>query len=269
MKVVLHDDMKELSSIELVLRRDRAIIITGLLVLCAISWYYIIYLYNQMYPVMNMDAFLFAMPMSPEWTLIDFLLLFLMWFVMMIAMMIPSVAPLVLIYAMVNRQKKTNQSPYVPAGYFLSGYLVVWAVFSIAATALQWFFQNLDWLNPDMIVTNKILGGSILIVAGLFQFTSLKEKCLTHCQTPVSFIHSHWQNGRSGALKMGIVNGWYCLGCCWILMVILFVSGIMNLLWIALISLFVLVEKLLPGVKWVSYVAGMVLVIYGVLMITS
>lgn len=212
---------------------------------------------------MNMGALLFAMPMTTNWTAVDFILLFLMWLVMMIAMMTPSVAPLILIFAMVNRQKKQRQNPFVPAIYLLEGYFLVWAAFSLLATVLQWFFQQVNWLNPEMIITNKILGAAILIGAGLFQFTSLKTRCLTFCRNPVDFIHSRWKEGKIGALKMGISNGLYCLGCCWILMVLLFVTGIMNLLWIAIIAVFVLIEKLLPQAKWISYTTGAALILYG------
>jgi predicted metal-binding membrane protein len=217
-----------------------------------------------MYP-MNMDALFFAMPMTPQWSVTDFVLLFLMWMVMMIAMMTPSVAPLILIFAMVNRQKKAQQNPYVSSSYFLTGYLAAWTAFSLLATILQWALQQISWLNPMMIITNKILGSVILITAGIFQFTSLKQQCLHYCQTPIDFIHQKWKDGRSGAFKMGLQNGVFCLGCCWLLMVLLFVSGIMNLLWIALISFFVLIEKILPGAKWISYVAGIGLIIYGII----
>lgn len=255
--------MKTQTSLELILKKDRYILIAGLFFLCALSWWYIIYLYQQMHP-MNMDAFLFAMPMTPHWTLSDFVLLFFMWLVMMIAMMVPSVAPLVLIFAMVNRQKREMQNPFVPAGYLLGGYFIVWTLFSFLATILQWFFQKISWLNPEMVVTNRILGGVMLIAAGLFQFTPLKTRCLNYCRNPVDFIHHRWKQGKAGALKMGIGNGVYCLGCCWTLMILLFVTGIMNVLWIALIAAFVLVEKLLPGVKWVSYVGGAGLIAYGI-----
>jgi predicted metal-binding membrane protein len=211
---------------------------------------------------MNMNALFFAMPMTAAWTTTDFLLLFLMWFVMMVAMMTPSVAPLVLIYAMVNRQKKEQKSPFVSAGYLFAGYLLAWAVFSFLATIAQWGLQQISWLSPEMIITNRILGSIILFAAGVFQFTSLKQTCLQYCQTPIDFIHRKWKEGRKGAFKMGIENGIFCLGCCWVLMVVLFVSGIMNLLWIAIICLFVLVEKLVTNSKWISYAAGVALIIY-------
>lgn len=216
---------------------------------------------------MNMDALFFSMPMTPSWTAIDFLLLFLMWLVMMIAMMTPSVAPLILIFAMVNRKRQQQQSPFVSSGYLLSGYFLVWAAFSLLATMLQWFLQHISLLNPEMKTTNKIFGGIIIIAAGIFQFTPLKQSCLQYCRTPVDFVHRKWKEGKMGALKMGMENGVFCLGCCWVLMVLLFVSGIMNLLWIALIALFVLVEKVAPRSKLVSFIAGALLIAYGLLLL--
>jgi predicted metal-binding membrane protein len=120
------------------------------------------------------------------------------------------------------------------------------------------------WVNPEMETTNKIFGGIVIITAGVFQFTPLKQSCLQYCRTPVDFVHRKWKEGKMGALKMGMKNGMFCLGCCWVLMVLLFVSGIMNLLWIALIALFVLVEKVAPRSKLVSFIAGALLIAYGI-----
>jgi predicted metal-binding membrane protein len=212
---------------------------------------------------MDMSALFFAMPMTPEWTTIDFILLFFMWLVMMIAMMTPSVTPLILIFAKVNRQKKQQEHPFVNTIYLMAGYFLAWAAFSLIATCLQWLLQQISLLNPEMKTTSKILGGIILIIAGIFQFTPLKQTCLNYCRSPLDFVLHYWKEGKQGALKMGIENGFYCIGCCWLLMVLLFVAGIMNLLWIALIALFVLVEKISPGVKWIPYVAGVMLIAYG------
>ena len=252
------------NSLEYLLKRDRLIIVGGLFFITLLSWLYIIYLYNQM-TYMDMKALFFAMPMTPEWTATDFVLLFLMWLVMMIAMMMPSVAPLILIFAMVNRQRRQQDRPFVNTAYLSAGYFLVWAAFSLAATALQWMLQQIALLNPEMKITSKILGSVILIVTGIFQFTPLKQTCLKYCRTPLSFVLQHWKEGKQGALRMGIENGFYCLGCCWLLMVLLFVAGIMNLLWIALIALFVLVEKISPQMKWIPYVAGVALIVYGIL----
>jgi predicted metal-binding membrane protein len=187
---------------------------------------------------------------------------------MMIAMMTPSVAPLILMFAKVNRQRKQQDRPFVNTFYLMAGYFLVWAGFSLAATFLQWLLQQVSMLNPEMKTTNKILGGLILIATGIFQFTPLKQTCLKYCRTPLDFLLHQWKEGRKGALRMGILNGFYCVGCCWLLMALLFVAGIMNLLWVALIAIFVLVEKLTLGIKWIPYVAGMILVGYGVLLLT-
>lgn len=249
-----------------VLKKDRLIVLTALGLICVLSWLYVIYLYNQMYP-MNMDALFFAMPMTPQWSWTDVVLLFLMWFVMMIAMMTPSVTPLVIIFTLVNRKRRQQQNPYASSGYLLSGYFLVWAAFSLFATFLQWLLQRVALLNPEMVTTSKMLGSAILITAGMFQFTPLKNTCLRNCRSPIGFIHQHWKEGKGGALFMGIQNGIYCLGCCWILMILLFVSGIMNVLWIAVISVFVLIEKVLSSVKVISLIAGVALITYGIVVL--
>ncbi len=258
--------MSSSTSLENLLKKDRSIIIAGLFFICLLSWLYIIYLYRQMV-VMDMNALFFAMPMTPQWSATDFVLLFLMWLVMMIAMMTPSVSPLILIFAMINRKRKQEQNPFVHTGYLLAGYFLVWGGFSLLATLLQWLLQQVSLLNSEMKTTSKILGAIILIAAGIFQFTPLKQTCLNYCRTPVDFIHRNWKEGKLGALRMGIENGSYCLGCCWVLMVLLFVSGIMNLLWIALIALFVLIEKTFSNSKWISAIAGVVLIVYGMIVL--
>jgi predicted metal-binding membrane protein len=267
----LHKQVIKLSdytTLENVLKKDRFIVVSGLFIISILAWLYIIYLYRQM-EVMDMDALFFAMPMTPEWAATDFVLMFVMWLVMMIAMMTPSVAPLVLLFARVNRQRKKQENPFVPTSYMFTGYFMVWAAFSGLATVLQWLLQQLSWLNPDMIITNKILGSVILVTAGIFQFTSLKHTCLSFCRSPFDFITRYWKEGRKGAIMMGIRNGAYCVGCCWVLMVLLFVSGVMNILWVALIAIFVLVEKVTPKSRWISYAAGCLLIIYGGLVLLS
>jgi len=251
-------------SLEYLLKRDRLIIISGLFFITLLSWLYIVYLYNQMV-YMDMDALFFAMPMTPKWASTDFILLFLMWLVMMIAMMTPSVAPLILTFAKINRQRRQQDRPFVNTAYLIAGYFLVWAGFSVSATALQWLLQQIALLNPEMKTTSKILGSIILIATGIFQFTPIKQTCLKYCRTPLGFVLQHWKEGKLSALLMGIENGFYCLGCCWLLMALLFVVGIMNLLWIALIAVFVLVEKITPNIKWIPYIAGVVLIAYGVI----
>lgn len=252
--------------LEYILKKDRLVIVAGLLFISVLSWLYIVYLYRQML-VMDMSAAFFAMPMTQHWAATDFVLLFLMWLVMMIAMMTPSVSPLILLFAVINRQKKQQQNPFVHTGYLLAGYFLVWGGFSLVATLLQWLLQQVSLLNPEMKITGAIPGSIILIAAGIFQFTPLKRTCLRNCRTPIDFIHHNWKEGKRGALQMGMENGMYCLGCCWVLMVLLFFSGIMNLLWIALIAVFVLIEKTFPQPKWISSVAGVVLIVYGLIVL--
>ncbi|TMI97023.1 MAG: DUF2182 domain-containing protein, partial [Bacteroidetes bacterium] len=156
MKAALHKIFKlnNGNTLKNVLKKDRFIVVGGLFVICILSWLYIIYLYRQM-AVMNMDALFFAMPMTPSWTAVDFALLFLMWLVMMIAMMTPAVAPLILIFAMANRQRRQQNRPFVKTAYLITGYVLVWAAFSVLATSLQWLLQQISLLNPEMKTTNK------------------------------------------------------------------------------------------------------------------
>jgi predicted metal-binding membrane protein len=149
----------------------------------------------------------------------------------------------------------------------MAGYFLTWAVFSLVATLLQWLLQQKSLLSPDMIATSKIFASIVLIASGIFQFTALKQVCLAHCRSPLDFVLQHWKEGKQGALRMGIENGFYCLGCCWMLMVLLFVTGIMNLLWVSIIALFVLVEKIFSQIKLVPYVAGTLLILYGILVL--
>jgi predicted metal-binding membrane protein len=216
---------------------------------------------------MDMDALFFAMPMTPKWTITDFILLFLMWLVMMIAMMTPSVTPLILLFATVNRKRKQQNRPFVNTAYLIAGYFLVWSVYSLVATSLQWLLQQVSLLNAEMETTSKILGSVILIITGIFQFTPLKQTCLKSCSSPMNFIMQHWKEGKQGALLMGIKNGLYCVGCCWLLMVLLFFAGVMNLLWVALISLFILIEKISSPVKWIPQLAGICLIAYGIFLL--
>jgi len=170
-------------SLEYLLKRDRRVITGGILFITLLSSLYIFYLYRQMV-YMDMNALLFAMPMTPEWTSTEFMLLLLMWLVMMIAMMTPSVAPLILVFAKVNRERKRQNHPFVNTGYLITGYFLVWAAFSMAATSLQWLLQQIAWLNPEMKTTNKILGGVILLLTGIFQFTPLKKPV-----SPTAAVH--------------------------------------------------------------------------------
>ena len=175
--------------------------------------------------------------------------------------------------AAANRKRRERGDPLVPTGLFLAGYLLVWTAFSAVATAVatavQWGLHATALLSPGMVSASRVLGGLLLLAAGIFQFTPLKQACLTHCRSPLGFLMGHWREGRAGAMRMGLEHGLYCVGCCWILMVLLFVAGVMNLLWVAVISLFVLAEKVLPRGELVGRLGGAVLLVAGVVLLTS
>jgi len=205
-------------------------------------------------------------PDTAPWSVGTLLPLFLMWAEMMVAMMIPSAAPMILTFAMVNRERRKQKLPFVPTGIFLLGYLAVWTGFSALAAVAQWILHARALLSPMMVSTSALLGGVLLIVAGVFQWTPLKNACLTHCRSPLSFLMMDWREGKWGAFFMGLKHGAYCTGCCWFLMALLFVAGVMNVWWIAIIALFVLLEKVVPEGLGVGKVAGVLLVAWGVWM---
>jgi predicted metal-binding membrane protein len=199
-----------------------------------------------------------------SWRAADFGLMYVMWAVMMVAMMAPSAAPMLLMFATLNRKRREREAPYVSTGVFLAGYVIVWAVFSIAATAGNWGLHQASLLSSMMgASTSGYLGGVLLLLAGAFQWSRLKNECLTQCRTPMGFLMTSWREGRGGALRMGLDHGAYCLGCCWALMLLLFVLGIMNLVWIAALAAFVLAEKVLPRSEWVSRGTGVLLAGWG------
>ena len=167
-----------------------------------------------------------------------FALTFAMWAVMMVGMMLPSATPMILTLSALRRRKAEAAARFPPAFLFAFGYLLTWSGFSLLATLLQWTLDQLAQLSPMLTTTNATLGGALFLLAGLYQLTPLKQACLRHCRSPFAFLFNRWRDGWSGALRMGLAHGAYCLGCCWLLMALLFVVGVMNLLWVAAIALF-------------------------------
>jgi predicted metal-binding membrane protein len=192
-----------------------------------------------------------------RWSAGEALAVFVMWAVMMAAMMLPSAAPMILLF-----DSRADES-FAATGGFVLGYLAVWTAFSLAATALQLALEHAALLSSAMRTTSLALGAGVLAAAGLYQFSSAKRACLEHCRSPLGFLMAHWRAGASGAFAMGWRHGLYCLGCCWMLMLLLFVGGVMNLAWIAGIAAFVLVEKTVPAGHWVARAAGALLVLWG------
>ena len=251
--------------IEVVLKRDRLVIFGSLLALAALAWAYLIYLALAMGDMAAAMGGMgdMAAKLRP-WTVADGLLMLLMWAIMMVAMMLPSAAPMILIFARVNSKQRDKGHVYVPTAIFAAGYIVVWAVFSVLATASQWGLQNAALLSPGMVSTSVYLGGGLFIAAGIYQWTPLKQACLKHCRSPLAFIMHHWRPGTGGAFRMGLSHGAFCLGCCWSVMALLFVGGVMNLIWVAVITIFVAVEKMFPHGPWVGRVTGMAMIAAGI-----
>ena len=243
------------------LRHDRAVVLGGLLTVAASAWIYLLLGAGIEMQMMDMGGGQ-MMAMSPEWTLGYGTLIFAMWAVMMVAMMLPSAAPAVLLVTALDRQSGVTGA-WGRSALFASGYLLVWFGFSLAATLLQAALAGLGLLSETMAASNRALAGGVLVAAGLYQWTPLKNACLAHCRSPIEFLVRHWRNGSSGAVVAGVRHGLFCLGCCWMLMALLFVGGLMNLASIAAIAVLVLIEKTLPWGGRISLITGLVLIGWG------
>jgi predicted metal-binding membrane protein len=209
---------------------------------------------------MRMDAAGLTMGMSAP-------LFLLFWIVMMVAMMFPTAAPMILMFARVHAGKRQISQPFVPTWVFVAAYLVIWTVFGTAAYIAALGLEQAARESPWLMDNARRVGGAIVILAGLYQLSPLKHACLTKCRTPLGFIMTAWKDGWGGAFRMGLEHGTYCLGCCWLLFVILFPLGIMNVAAMAAITLLIFAEKSLPLGERVSRVAAVALVAFGALML--
>ena len=272
---------------EKVMRRDRAIVIAGLAGVLLLSWVYTIYLAQEMVGMPGMGSggmdmhtgmgsgmstgmsMEMAMPAVKPWGAMDYWLMFVMWVVMQVAMMTPSAAPMVLMYTTFSSHDHTTEETVWGTTLFYTGYLLIWVLFSVVFTLLQAGLHAAAMLSPMMETTSPILGGAILLTAGIYQFTPAKYACLTHCRTPLSYLMTEWREGKWGALMMGVRHGAFCVGCCWMLMAVLFVSGVMNLFWIAILTAYVLAEKVLPGGHKLGYGFGAMMIGWGIWMIAG
>jgi predicted metal-binding membrane protein len=254
-------------------RRDRMAVLTGLAGITAAAWIYLGIDAHRMASMStgmtghSMTATMPAMAGVQPWTAAEFGLRLGMWAVMMVAMMVPTAAPMTLIYAAVARKAAAQHNPVAPTFVFVAGYVAMWCLFSVAATLAQWRLDQVALLSPMMVSDSALLGGALLIGAGVYQLTPLKQACLRHCRAPAQFLSRNWHGGTSGALRMGLKLGTYCLGCCWILMGLLFVGGVMNLLWIAAIAVFVLLEKTIPFGAAAGWLAGAAMILAGIVIV--
>ncbi len=262
---------RAVSNLENLLKKDRLSVTACLIAVTVLAWVYLMILAADMgmgdSAPMGMGDLAGAMAVVLQpWTWVTFVLMGLMWWIMMIGMMIPSAAPMILIFAGVQRNSLPDENPGRRTGLFTLGYLVIWLCFSAGAAAFQWGLGEAALLSPMMVATSNALAAAILAATGIYQFTPLKQACLDHCRAPVQFLSNHWRSGDLGAFRMGLHHGAYCLGCCWFLMALLFIGGVMNLLWVAAIAVFVFLEKLTPKGVWVSRISGALMLGFAALM---
>jgi len=284
--------MDDPGGIERLLRREQAIVGAALTVLCLLAWVYVVSGVGLGMSALEMaGASLFphqgasapSMPDMPgmdmsgmdmsdappdaPWSNSRWLLTIAMWCTMMVAMMIPAATPMILLYARVRRRAQlTGEAGGVaPMGAFAAAYLLVWFEFGLIATIAQFALERAGLLSATtMGSASRWLSAAVLIGAGIYQLTPLRTVCLNHCRSPASFLSQYWRPGLSGALRLGVIHGAYCLGCCWFLMALLFVGGMMNLTWIAAISVLVLAEKLTPNARWITYATAGLLILWGI-----
>lgn len=263
-------------AVERIVRREKWIVLGGVaLIVTASAWYTFAGVGMNMSALeMTRMARPIGQPMTMggavQWSLQYAVLIFLMWWVMMIAMMTPSAAPTILLYTALKRAGPDKDRASLLSGLFLSGYLLAWAGFSLAATVSQWGLESSGLSDgPMMTIRSRGFAGAVMLAAGLYQFSALKESCLRHCRSPAHFLAQHRRPGRVGALITGADHGVYCLGCCWALMALLFVGGVMNLYWIAGIALYVALEKLFPGGRWLARATGFALTAVGLYLIAD
>ncbi|MDW9779908.1 DUF2182 domain-containing protein [Sinorhizobium meliloti] len=287
------------TALESLLRRDRAIVAASLVALTVVAWTYTLWLAAamnidgmsmsapgmeadmKMDPAMDMDGMEMGsrgalslgtvLGISPRpWSSVEAGVTLTMWIVMLVGMMLPSATPMILLYARVGRQSRIAGKPFAATGFFAGGYLLAWAGFALVATLGQWLMEG-TLLTPALASASRIFSGVVLVIAGLYQWTSLKDACLSQCQTPIVFLQRHggFRRDPAGAVGLGLRHGVYCIGCCWALMTLLFVGGIMNVLWIAAIAIFVLAEKVIPTGRVLSRVAGSLLAAFGLWQLIS
>ena len=254
--------MSATSSIQ---HRERWIIGAALAGIAAVAWAYMIHEARGMNfrGVCECLGLRMGGATGADWSAGSLLPLFLMWAGMMVAMMLPSATPMILTFAAVSRNRRRQERPYVPVTIFAAGYVAIWSAFSALAAIAQWILHREALLSPAMASRSSLLGSILLLAAGVFQFTPLKHTCLTHCRAPFEFIMTRWREGAGGAFRMGVEHGLFCTGCCWALMGLLFVAGVMNIFWIAALSLLVGLEKLLPRGRWLSSATGVILTALG------
>jgi predicted metal-binding membrane protein len=249
--------------------RDRIIVSVCLVLVIGLAWAYLVHLDHQMSSSMDYDVMMAAMGMTTTGTetAADLFFTFAMWAVMMVGMMAGSATPVLLLFGAARRGR--GDGVWLAMAMFGLGYILVWVGFSACAALVQRALHQAAMLSPTMAASSPRLAGAILLMAGAYQLTPFKGACLTECRSPLGFLMTHWHDGNLGALRMGGGHGLYCLGCCWALMCVLFAVGVMNLVWVAALTAFVLVEKVGPAGAVVARVAGALMIAGGLVVIAG
>jgi predicted metal-binding membrane protein len=250
--------------LEAALRKDRLVVAVGLLAVTGLAWAYLAHSASLMPGHLGMP-----MAGTAPWSIGQVAALVVMWVVMMIAMMLPSVTPVILLFANVSRRRRLQGVLAPSVSVFALGYLLAWTGYAVLAALGQSLLHSAALLSPAMASRSPLLGGGLLLLAGLYQWLPVKGACLSHCRSPLGFFTAEWREGVSGALVMGFRHGSYCVGCCWALMALLFVAGVMNLFWVVAIAGFVLAEKVVPNGRLLGQITGVVLAGWGLWVMAS
>ena len=242
------------------LSNDRLIILTAIAFVSAIAWMHMAEMYFKSASAISGHS-------MQHWNVSTFSSYFTMWIVMMIAMMLPTAGPMILTFSTISRGQRQKKQPYVNTSIFILGYIIVTIGYSIPATILQWWLHSHAMLTYLGASSSYILSGILLSIAGLYQWSNLKHVCLRFCRNPFNFLMGNWRMGRAGALYMGLKHGLLCTGCCWALMALMFVGGVMNLIWMVVITAIILIEKVIPRGDLFAKIAGVVMILCGVFFI--
>jgi predicted metal-binding membrane protein len=245
-------------------RKERTVIVAVLVAGTAAAWLYLAFGFHAaMGSRADMSAVHNSITTMQPWNAMEAVTRLLMWMVMMVAMMLPSAIPVALVYVAVAKKASRQATPVAPASALVAGYIGIWLLFSVAATAAQWALDRMDLLSSTMASNDALFGGLVVSAAGIYQLSALKAKCLAECRDPARLLAHRWRPGGLGAARMGAELGVYCLGCCWALTALLFVAGVMNLLWVAVIATFILLEKAAPTTRSWSRVTGVAMAVAG------
>ena len=259
---------------ERILKHDRAVVYAALFLVIVLAWIYTfagVGMSMNAFEMTRMPDILFkdyqALLPATQWTINNFFIMLTMWWLMMVAMMLPSATPVILLACALNRRSDSSRLPYGKTFYFVSGYLLIWFIFSLIAVIAHWQLEQMGILTSMMQNSSKTMAAGLLIAAGIWQFTPIKQACLKYCRSPVIFLTQYRRPGNKGALLMGMHHGVFCLGCCWFLMCLIFVICIMNVYWLIGLTVFVLIEKTFAHGPLFGQIAGLGFILSGAVLL--